>query len=392
MRHIAIFAVPPAILLALLVASCAATTTTGTVPATAPAPAKTTPALPKDNECFYIWDESEKISCYTAEIRSGKYSGIGLAVAYSKRGHSYLSAGGDFSFSFDDPARSIEDYDRAIADYDQALRLEKTLRPADWKPTMFSLYFLTNMSRDRARRLRASAQDFLDRVTPRYLGPSSPSLPQVASSEEVAEKNSTGTGFYVDVTGSILTNAHVVEKCRALTVGDGLPAELLALDGSADLALLRAPASPANAIARFAAGPARLNASVTVIGFPLHGLLGGLNVTRGSVSSTSGVGGDDAYFQMTAAVQPGNSGGPVVNEFGAVVGVVQSKLDALKVAAVIGDIPQNINFAIRAELAKQFLTKHSVDFQITTNQVRVEPSALADDAKGFTVLVSCWNG
>ncbi len=248
------------------------------------------------------------------------------------------------------------------------------------------------MSRDFARAGRDTALDSLDRFTPRYLGPSSPSLPQVSSSEEAAEKNSTGTGFFVDATGTILTNAHVVEKCRALTVGDGLPAELLALDGNADLALLRVPKSPANAVARFAAGPARLNADVTVIGFPLHGLLGGLNVTRGSVSSTSGVGGDDDYFQMTAAIQPGNSGGPVVNEFGAVVGVVQSKLDALKVAAVIGDIPQNINFAIRAELAKQFLTKHSVDFQITTNQVRVEPSALADDAKGFTVLVSCWNG
>ncbi len=115
-------------------------------------------------------------------------------------------------------------------------------------------------------------------------------------------------------------------------------------------------------------------------------------VTRGSISSTSGIRGDDDYFQMTAAIQPGNSGGPVVNEFGAVVGVVVSKLDALKVAAVTGDIPQNINFAIRAELAKLFLTKHSVDFKIATNRVRVEPSALADDAKRYAVVISCWDG
>ena len=102
--------------------------------------------------------------------------------------------------------------------------------------------------------------------------------------------------------------------------------------------------------------------------------------------------GDDGYFQMTAAVQPGNSGGPVVSEFGAVIGVVQSKLDALTVAVVTGDIPQNINFAIRAELAKLFLNKHSVDFEIEANRVRVEPWALADDAKRYTVLISCWNG
>ena len=103
--------------------------------------------------------------------------------------------------------------------------------------------------------------------------------------------------------------------------------------------MIWAPANPSISLARFSARPARLNADVTVIGFPLHGLLGGLNVTRGAISSTSGIKGDDDYFQMTAAVQPGNSGGSVVNELGAVIGVVVSKLDAIKVAEVTGDIP-----------------------------------------------------
>ena len=206
------------------------------------------------------------------------------------------------------------------------------------------------------------------------------------------EIQSTGTGFYVDTKGSILTNAHVVEGCSALTVGEGISAELVAEAGEADLALLRAPANPTNGVARFSSRPARLNADVTVIGFPLHGLLGGLNVTRGAISSTSGIRGDDDYFQMTAAVQPGNSGGPVVNIFGAVIGVVVSKLDAVKVWEVTGDIPQNINFAIRGELAKLFLTKHNVGFEIEMSQAKLEPATLAEDAGKYTVLISCWGG
>ena len=146
MRHIAIFAVTPAILLALLVASCAPTTTSSPVPAPAPtpapAPAKTTPALPKGNECVYIWDEGEEISCHTAEIRSGEYSGLGLAIAYLQRGGAYSKRARDNEL--DDPARAIEDYDRAIEDYDQALRLEKTHRPADWKPTIYSIPHFPN--------------------------------------------------------------------------------------------------------------------------------------------------------------------------------------------------------------------------------------------------------
>ncbi len=219
-------------------------------------------------------------------------------------------------------------------------------------------------------------------------GGTEPRAPRKAGELEI---QSTGTGFYVDAKGSILTNAHVVEGCSALTIGDGISADLVAEAGEADLALLRAPANPTNGVARFAARPARLNADVTVIGFPFHGLLGGLNVTRGAVSSTSGIRGDD-YFQMTAAVQPGNSGGPVVNEFGAVIGVVVSKLDAVKVAEITGDIPQNINFAIRGELAKLFLTKHNVGFEIEMSQTKLEPATLAEDAGKYTVLISCWGG
>lgn len=200
---------------------------------------------------------------------------------------------------------------------------------------------------------------------------------------------STGTGFVVHRSGKILTNAHVVEGCSEIAVAEGFRASVTALDSEVDLALLQTDSGEWTSVASFAARPARLNSDVTVMGFPLHGLLGGLNVTRGSVSAISGLRNDGDMFQITAAVQPGNSGGPVLDDQGSVVGVVQSKLNAVKVAAVIGDIPQSVNFAIRGELAKLFLAQHNVEFMIAGPRVPLGPADLAAGAQAYTTLITC---
>ncbi|MEM7188700.1 MAG: serine protease [Pseudomonadota bacterium] len=205
------------------------------------------------------------------------------------------------------------------------------------------------------------------------------------------EPASTGTGFVVDRQGRILTNAHVIDGCRSIAVADGIPATVRRRDDNADLALVEPQGGQWPIIATFAPSNARLNADVTVIGYPLHGLLGGLNVTRGSVSALSGLHADELQFQITAAVQPGNSGGPVIDNSGAVLGVVQSKLDAVKLAESIGDIPQNINFAIRGDVAKKFLYKAGVRFQTAGSAAALNPADLADEARKFTVLVSCYD-
>ena len=198
----------------------------------------------------------------------------------------------------------------------------------------------------------------------------------------------TGTGFVIDTEGGILTNAHVVDGCGAVSVGDGIAAEVEAVDDELDLALVRTGVEwPA--VAPFAAGPARLNSDVTVVGYPLHGLLGGINVTRGAVSALTGLGGRASEFQISAAVQPGNSGGPVLNAAGAVVGVVRSKLNAVEVAGATGDIPQNINFAIRGEAAKLFLIANGVIYATAEGMDRMAPADLAEAAQDFTVLVNC---
>jgi S1-C subfamily serine protease len=197
-----------------------------------------------------------------------------------------------------------------------------------------------------------------------------------------------GTGFVVSEDGHLLTNQHVVSGCASLSV-DGEPATVVAEDAVFDLALLRVAALSHAKPASFAADPARLNSDVTVAGYPLPDLLGGLNVTRGSVTSLKGMGGDGINMQISAPVQPGNSGGPVLNAAGQVVGVVVAKLDIAFALQQYDDIPQNVNFAIRGEIAKLFMAQNGIDPVVAVEGAIVSPEDLAEAAKGFTRLITC---
>ena len=221
---------------------------------------------------------------------------------------------------------------------------------------------------------------------------------QVAKSENqnVSEKSEpaspsqsfTGTGFIVSETGKVLTNAHVVEGCTEILV-NGQPATKINSSESFDLAIVQADLPAITEIATFAGSPARLNSDVTVVGYPLSGILGGLNVTRGAVSSLKGLGGDEINMQISAPVQPGNSGGPALDATGAVVGVVVAKLDAVRLSDAIGDIPQNVNFAIRGEIAKLFLFQNNIEPVLASGDVQISPVELADRSSKFTVFISC---
>lgn len=94
-------------------------------------------------------------------------------------------------------------------------------------------------------------------------------------------------------------------------------------------------------------------------------------------------------MQISAPVQAGNSGGPVINGFGQIVGVVVAKLDAATVAKVYDDIPQNVNFAIRGEIAKLFLSQNGIDPIIAGDTPVIAPETLAEVAQSFTRLITC---
>ncbi|WP_428686907.1 S1 family peptidase [Roseibium sp.] len=196
------------------------------------------------------------------------------------------------------------------------------------------------------------------------------------------------SGFVVSSDGHVLTNFGLTGECKHIRVADHR-ASLVAGSEEFDLALLKVPGLGAKTSLDFARMPAPLNSNVTLAGFPLAGKIGGLNVTRGAVTALKGLAGTGVNIQISAPVQSGSAGGPVVNSSGQIVGVVAEKLDAKRVAEIIGDIPQNVNFAVSGEIAQLFLYQNGLQPARATENKTVPPEQIADLLAKVTVPVDC---
>ena len=230
---------------------------------------------------------------------------------------------------------------------------------------------------------------------------------QAAEAPAKPETTGSGSGFVVSRAGEILTSHHAVERCAdgaTITFGDiSRHAAVQAHDTDNDLALLVVNSEESCAWwsptcsavfdrpASFSELPrASLGTEVAVAGYPLKGLLAPtLNVTRGNVSSLTGLGNEAKWLQISAPVQRGNSGGPVLDNAGNVIGVVTAKLNAVRTAQETGDVPQNVNFALKGPVVRSFLEIHGIEFSRQPSDVALTPEDLAALAHGFTVAVTC---
>lgn len=200
-----------------------------------------------------------------------------------------------------------------------------------------------------------------------------------------------GTAFFVSEHGYILTNAHVVSGCKQIQTRDGRSATLVSTNEQIDLALLKTEGeSPA--VATFRTRPPRLGDSIIAFGYPLQGLLSSEgNLSTGTISATAGMGDDTRFLQISAPIQPGNSGSPLLDSSGNVVGVVEAKLDAVASLRVTGDIPQNVNFAIRGSEVIQFLERSRIPYhgEATNSNLDLKVADIAAKAKQFSVPIEC---
>ena len=245
--------------------------------------------------------------------------------------------------------------------------------------------------------------------------PSPPPVKEVPKSGPAppAGSGSSGTAFFVSISGHLVTNKHVVRDCKNVTVGDDanrqVGANVLETDRRNDLALLKissttkASAETKSLIRKLGLSVAPLSSScllrsedvelgerILVAGFPYGELFSNtIKVTGGMVSAIRGIGDDSGQFQMDAAVQPGNSGGPIYDANGNIVGVVVAQLNKMKVAQTTGSMPENVNFGIKASTVRQFFTSSGLPTKWSSRSISMTTRELARIAKNQTVMVVC---
>jgi S1-C subfamily serine protease len=193
----------------------------------------------------------------------------------------------------------------------------------------------------------------------------------------------------------VLTNNHVIKDCRNTPIRVSYPerrperAYIVGQDDTNDLALLQTDLSNVSVASfRFSV---RLGETVAAYGFPFLGLLSSSgNFTLGNITSLTGMNDDTRLLQTSTPIQPGNSGGPLLDMTGSVVGVTESQLNAMTMIQVANNVPQNVNFAIQAPMVVNFLAIKGVSPVIADkNRSTLDPPGVADIAKGFTVQVTC---
>lgn len=191
----------------------------------------------------------------------------------------------------------------------------------------------------------------------------SPQIAPVTSRPPTDDTNpsGSGTGFVVRRDGILVTNEHVVHACRRLALQTGEAVTVIAADSRRDIAVLRAARTFDSELSFRSDGNIDHGESVRSFGYPYYGMFStNLNISEGIVTALSGIGDDPAKFQVSAAIQPGNSGGPLLDESGLVIGIAVSTMRTDKVTELTGVAPQNMNYGIRATLVQSMLLENGI--------------------------------
>lgn len=207
---------------------------------------------------------------------------------------------------------------------------------------------------------------------------------------------SSGSGFMA-APSRLLTNNHVVEGCLRMVArnaaGEDATAPVLATDARRDLAILAVRDGFGPPLA-FRDGPdVERGEGVVTYGFPLSDLLSsGPTLTTGNVSALTGLRDNPREFEISAPVQPGNSGGPLLDMGGDVIGIVVAKLNAARVAEMTnGDIPQNVNFAVKGTEVLAFLREQGVRPRTVAGGALTRSAAeVGEVANLSTVFLRCY--
>lgn len=201
---------------------------------------------------------------------------------------------------------------------------------------------------------------------------------------EVRRPRFSRSGFFVDAGGSVLTTIAATDQCGRITLDRDTDATVARSDAATGTALLT-PATPLSpmAYARFAPAPPRIGAEVAVAGYSYEDALPAPVLTFGALEDVTGLNGEPGLRRITAPVLPGDAGGPVLDQSGNVIGLLQPAATGAR------QLPEGVAFAAGAEALQGFLADAGVPTQAAATGT-LTPSALSAQALGMTVLVSCW--
>jgi len=205
---------------------------------------------------------------------------------------------------------------------------------------------------------------------------------------------STGTGFVINTNAHIVTNYHVISDCKRIEIINSKinsRAKVLFSDEINDLAVLKSNI-PVDSYAFLRGGRGiRVGEDITTVGYPLGTFLGeSVKVTTGNISAVTGFDNDIGIMQITAPIQLGNSGGPVLDMSGNVVGVVSAKINEMAVVKETGTLLQNINLAIKSQTLQASLDTHQIDYKMKNSDTKLETADIAEAAQEYTIRVTCY--
>lgn len=241
------------------------------------------------------------------------------------------------------------------------------------------------VSADEAAAVRDQRRDYIRKV-----------LSKVPDSKlEGMHLASTGSGFFVSQDGSVLTSRHVVDDCSGVSViptfGEEVVATAVIPDDQADLALLRTAATP-QVTAPFSegSGSAVVEAGF-VAGYPEQGLvavapvLTAVEVLLREEQTPRG-----PAMIVRGNIRKGNSGGPLIDSGGNVIGVVVAKIDTVAMYQTTGAAVRDIGFILPGDRVQRFLQAQRVAYYQNQQRPLQPAEHILEDARAFMVQVGCW--
>lgn len=203
---------------------------------------------------------------------------------------------------------------------------------------------------------------------------------------EIRSPKLSRSGFYVDQAGTVVTTLEAVQGCERVTIDEDYKARVIGIDEGLGVAVLRPvdPLAPIS-VAAFQEVPPRLQSDIAVAGYSYGGVLGAPTLTFGQLADVRGLNGEEELKRLALNALDGDAGGPVVDSYGAVVGMLlPTTLQGRK-------LPEGVSFAADAGALLQVLADLGVyPASAARGGEPIPPEALSKRASGMTVLVSCW--